>query len=586
MKRVIASAILLLAGLPSLDAQTAVDLPRSYALTNARIVAAPGRVIERGVVVVRDGKITAVAANATIPADAVKIDVAGKTLYPGLIDAASSVGLPANRPPTGFGGPPEGGPNAAPARNAPPPEIQPQRSAIDVFTPTEAELEALRNIGVTTVGLAFQGGIFPGQTAAVSTGTRALNLTGPGTPAIMGRPTGSDIAANDASSLVLRTPVALQVGFNPRRGTYPGTLMGTIAYVRQAFLDANYEIRAQSAFQRSPATAPRPQFDAQSRALGTAVTGSLPVWFVANRERDIKRTIELAGELNVRDYALLGVQEGWLALGDLRAARKPLLVTLDYPRASSITGRAYENHVKPASGEDRMGAQLDSTAARNARANAAALAKAGLTFALTGYGLATPADFRRNLVAAVDAGLSRDDALRALTTTPAQLLGLSGAVGTIEPGKLANLIAVEGDLFATQGKIREVFVEGRRYTVRETPAADSQRGGRNGARAPVVAGDWSGHVEVPNSGTTEFVLTLTVNGNQVRGALKLEGMAEAPLTGEVNGADVVLNGALTPPNGNSITISITARITGDDLKGTLSGQGIASRPFEARRQTQ
>jgi Amidohydrolase family len=439
---------------------------------------------------------------------------------------------------------------------------------------------------VTTVGLAFQGGIFPGQTAAVSTGTRAVNLTGPGTPAIMGRPTGSDIAANDASSLVLRTPVALQVAFNPRRGTYPGTLMGTIAYVRQAFLDADYQIRAQQAFQRSPASAPRPEFDAQSRALAGAVAGNLPVWFVANRERDIKRTIELATELNVKDYALLGLQEGWLSLDDLKATRKPLVVSLDFPRPTTITGRAYENHVKPVSGEDRVAAQLDSTAARNARANAASLAKAGLNFALTGYGISAAADFRRNLIAAVDAGLNKDDALRALTTTPAQLLGLSNVVGTIEPGKLANLVAVEGDLFATQGKIREVFVEGRRYLVREAPADSTRRGGRDSARPATIAGDWNGHVEVPNSGTTEFVLTLTVNGNQVRGALKLEGMAEAPLTGELNGADVVLNGAITPPNGNSMTISITARVTGDDLKGTLSGQGISSRPFEARRQTQ
>jgi hypothetical protein len=72
----------------------------------------------------------------------------------------------------------------------------------------------------------------------------------------------------------------------------------------------------------------------------------------------------------------------------------------------------------------------------------------------------------------------------------------------------------------------------------------------------------------------------------MRGTLKLEGLAEAPMSGELNGADIVLNGAITPPNGTSITISITARISGDDLKGTLSGQGISSRPFEARRQTQ
>ena len=145
-------AIVLLAA-PAV-AQTELTPPRDYALANVRIVIAPGRVVERGTVLVRNGRITAAGATVTVPPGVAVLDLTGLTVYPGLIDAANSVGLPR------VAAEGRGGRGAAPAAAAagpigPPPELNPGRAAADVFAATDGDLDGLRAAGITTVGLAF-----------------------------------------------------------------------------------------------------------------------------------------------------------------------------------------------------------------------------------------------------------------------------------------------------------------------------------------------------------------------------------------------------------------------------------------------
>ena len=243
-----------------------------YALTNVRIVTAPGRIIERGTVVTRDGRIAAVGATVAIPAGVVRLDLAGHTVYPGLIDAATSVGLPSpsralpsasdaavgGRGGAGGGGaPPQAGRGVAlgrPSAPVPPvvlPELDADAEAADMFAPTEDELKAFRAGGVTTVGLVFQGGLFPGRVGAALTGMR------------------------DGSRLALRTGVGQDVAFGTKRGGYPGTGIGSVAFIRQAFLDAQYEARADKAFKAGTPGA-RPSNDPFQRSLMAAATGVIP----------------------------------------------------------------------------------------------------------------------------------------------------------------------------------------------------------------------------------------------------------------------------------------------------------------------
>ena len=391
---VLAAALALGSPLP---AQVGTPPPNSYALTNVRIVAAPGRVIERGTIVVRDGRITAVGAQVTAPGDVQVIDLNGHTVYAGLIDAASQLGLPraqADQGGGGRGGPPAGQPTQmvmgrAAAGRTEIPEIQPTRLAVEVVQLRDADLEALRAQGITVVGLAFDPAIISGQTAVVS------------------------LSGTSIDSTTLRSPAAVQIGLQTRRGGYPTTLMGTLAYLEQAFSDAAYQQRVSEAFDRDPTRGPRPVRDADREALMPAAARKMPVLITASRENDLIRAVALAKRTNL-DYTIVGAQEGYRAAALLAREARPVVLSLEFPRPDAVTGRAFELNVAPLSGRDSAKINTDSAIARTVRGNAAALVRAGVPIALSSFGLQRPADFRDRVRSAIDAGLSADEALRAL----------------------------------------------------------------------------------------------------------------------------------------------------------------------------
>ncbi len=448
-----------LAQAPSPSAAPA-PIKADYALTNVRIVTAPGKVIEKGTVLTRDGRIAAVGATVTIPAGVVRMDLSGHTVYAGLIDAATSIGLPsvsralptaaaAAAAPAGGGrggaGGPGGGRGAGPAarNNAapPPPPIVPEldagAEAADMFAPTDDQLKAFRAGGVTTVGLVFQGGLFPGRIGAALT------------------------SSPEAGRLPLRAAVAQEVAFGTNRnGAYPGTGIGAVAYIRQAYLDAQYEARLEKAFKAGVPGA-RPSNDRFQRALMPAAGNEMPSWFVASKEREMIRVAEIAKEMGVKNPVVVGAQEGWRAIPYLKSTGATAIVSLLWPSADSVTGREF---LAVGSGRSGVAPPADAAATAQVRGNAAALAKAGIPVALASYGGESGVTFRERIRSTIEAGMSPDDALRAATVTPAALLGITSMVGTIEVGKLANFVVVSGnDLFASGSPIKHVFIEGRIY---------------------------------------------------------------------------------------------------------------------------
>ena len=417
-----------------------------YALTNVRIVTQPGRVIERGTIVIRNGRIAAVGPQVTAPAGVVTMDLAGHSVFPGLIDAATNVGLPsAYRPPATTAAAPAGGggrggrgggnpgglvPTAGtPAAMPEPtmPEVDASIEATDLFSPTPDQLKNLRAGGVTTVGLVFDSGLFPGRVGAALTG-------GP-----------------NESHLGIRTSAGQQVAFGTKRGGYPGTGIGSVAFIRQSLLDAQYEARLDKAF-KAGIPGPRPSNDPFTRALVPVVNNTLPAWFVASQERQINRVGEIVKEMSLKSPVIVGSQEGWRVVPSLKAMGATAVVSLNWPNPMSVTGAPFRE-------------TPDATAGMNeVRANAAALVRAGVPVALASFGGESGATFRDRIRATIEAGMSADEALRATTITPAALLGINAAVGTIEVGKLANLVVVTGnDLFASGTPIKHVFVEGRIY---------------------------------------------------------------------------------------------------------------------------
>jgi len=259
--------------------------------------------------------------------------------------------------------------------------------------------------------------------------------------------------------------------------------MGALAYVEQSFEDTRYDMRLRAAFERDPTSAPRPTFDPEHQALEPAANGEMPVWIAASRERDFSRVASLADRIGVRDFVFLGGQEGYRAIDFLTRAARSVIVSMNYPNPNQVTGRALENHIAPVSGDDVVAEEADSSVARILRGNAAALVGAGVSIALSSRG-GDASDFRDMVRGAIEAGLDADEALRATTTTPASLLGIEGAVGTIEEGKLANLVVTDGDLFGEGTNVLQVFVEGARFVYplddSEEDESPSRRRGRRG----------------------------------------------------------------------------------------------------------
>lgn len=431
---------------PSVTGQQAS--PPGYALVNARIVPMAGQVIESGTLVMRDGRIAAVGADVVAPADAIVMDAAGWTLYPGFIDAHSSVGMPA---------PPPGQSASSVSRLAaerrqrdePTPGLDPHVQAVSLYAPDDDALGDARRMGITVAAVAPSVGILEGQSA------------------IMALKDGAPARA------VIRDRWAQHVAFEPfarQRNDYPGTLMGVLATIRQHYSDAVWYDDVWRRFSADPTAMPRPAHDARLEALAASAAGGQPVVFSAWSDNAILRTLGLVDELGI-DGIVSGAIDGWRVADALKASGAAVLVSLDHRPRRDPSGFG----AAPPGGLMSHPGAVDR---EDAEANPARLHEAGVRFAFTSHGLEKAGDFLSGLRAAVDAGLPEDAALEAITRTPAEWLGVDAMLGSLEVGKAAHVVAVEGDLFDVGATVAAVWVDGERYDV-ESSSSD----GNNGQRA-------------------------------------------------------------------------------------------------------
>jgi imidazolonepropionase-like amidohydrolase len=455
MNKTFVAAVTLVLAIATSSAQGPTATP--YAIRGARIVPVSGAVIASGNIVMRNGLIEAMGASAAIPNDAVVIEGAGLTVYPGLIDMgnAAAIDAPAAAAETGGG---RGGPVAAPGQSRESLErakrqtiLRPDYQAAEHVRIEGPELTRLAAAGITSVLATPGGNIFRGQSALVNV------VAPPDDPQI------GSVADIRSTMTVVKAPVALHVNFNPGGGPYPASLLGAISFVRQSFMDATWQRQALKHYEKNPAT-PRPAWDPALNGLLPAIDRQLQVAFDADEAREIARVLRLAKELNIRPI-VAGAREADEMTADLKATNTPVIYTLNYPTRPRAL----------APGADEPIATL------RARANApkvpAALAKAGVSFAFESGGLAQPRDFVRNAARAVREGLSEDAALRALTLDAARIAGAADRVGSLEKGKIANVIVTSGGLFDESTRIRHVFVDGRMVNIDATDAP-AGRGGR------------------------------------------------------------------------------------------------------------
>lgn len=406
--------------------------PPYFAIRGARVVPVSGPPIEGATIVVSRGIITAVAKDAAIPPEAWVIDGKGLTVYPGLVDAFTDVGIPAAPPAGGESGPPRR--PTQPARGPEDrPATSPWRSGADEVSLSDKRIETWRDGGFTTVICAPKGGFFPGQAAVL------------------------DLAGERAGELVVKSPVAIPLSFQGTGGFgagFPDSLLGVLAYIHQVWLDTDWSVKAQALYERNPRGVARPRYDRTEASLAEALEDHALVLVPANNTVQIRRAFELIDRWQVK-AGIYGGQMGYEVAPEIAAKKLPVLVDLKWPEAEKDA----DPEAKPSLRTLRFRDRAPSTPA--------ALAKAGVKFAFYSGGLAAPKDILKAAKKSIDAGLAPDAALRAFTLSPAEIFGVADRLGSIENGKIANLVVTDGDLFEEKTKIKMVFVDGQRFEVHE-----------------------------------------------------------------------------------------------------------------------
>jgi imidazolonepropionase-like amidohydrolase len=290
----------------------------------------------------------------------------------------------------------------------------------------------------------------------------------------------SALATYRRGGVVVRSGVAQHVAFTAGRGggAFPGALLGVIAFIRQAFLDAQWQKDARAFVDRHK-DATVGGFEPVLDALAPALDRKMPVAFEASEEREILRALGLAKEFNL-DPIIVGGFEASSVIDDLKAAKARVIVSVNFQSAGGEGGRR-------GGGGGAGGASAGADTAirivrmrQNAPKVPAALDKAGIPFGFTLGGLQNPSDLARGVGRAVrEGGLSEDAALKGLTLNAARLAGAGERLGTIEKGRMANLIVADGNLFDGP-RIRYVFVAGWPVDLDFAAPAPAGRGGRGG----------------------------------------------------------------------------------------------------------
>ena len=499
-----------------------------HALVGARVVTAPGQVLDGATIVIRNGLIQRVGRNMQPPAGARVWDLDGLTIYPGFIDAHADLGMDAV---------PEGGDVGPTHWN---PQVRAWFSTTMNLQDDADRRAALRSQGFGTALVVPKQGIFRGTASVVNLG---------------------DTGVRDR---VLRPDLAQAMGFQRSfqlGGAYPNSPMGTIALMKQTFMDADWYVRAWGAYEASGRAFLPPETSAALAALEDAVRGDQPIVFETGSEEEYLRAHKLAAEYGV-DAWYRGSGQEYRILDVLRGRTDPLIIPLSFPDAPNVNDP-----------ESALNASLaDLRDWYLAPTSPAQLAGAGVRFAITSDGLSSLNEFLPNLRIAVARGLSTVDALAALTTTPAEWLGLENTHGTIQEGKVANLVVSEGDLFTEEATVRDVWVHGQVYGVTRSPQIDPR-------------GTW----RIASDDEWGFEAALRLEGplNRLRGSIDITGpdgasinLASAEVVAETGRVEVRFDGEDLGYEGVAL---LAGSVRGEEFYGWTSLPNGANPSFRGSR---
>jgi len=496
--------------------------PKVWTLTNAMIHTSPGDFIKDGSIVIRNGKIEAVGRYIKSPKDAYEINLQGAHVYAGFIETWLETESYNSK--------------SKNERRHWDSKVRPEYRSVDNFDIKEKHIKELRSLGFTTAHLAPKQGIFRGQTGIV-------NLS--------------------KSPKTINSSVAQVIDFKyqPKgKRTYPRSLLGVIAHIRQTFYDSEWYLKSQEIVQSYPAENRPLASNFSLESLGLTRALEKPFAFISSDDNSASRLMNISKEFKLNPW-ILGSGYEYRELDQFNQLKPFFIMPIDFPSKPSVT--KYMSDLQYSTAELKHWDVAPD--------NLSYLNRAGHDFSITSHRLSKRSEFRKNLEKIIARGLSKDIVLAALTTQPAEALGLEKSMGRVAKGYDANLVIVDGDYFKPTSKVVSLWIEGEEIYIASK-------------KTPSFLGDWS----LKYNGSAyelkiEDILKNRTNDPRnivYKGSILFQGK-----TVELYNIDIFESSISFTIDGQNIgqkgSITFNGELTKSQIIGTTKNLGNESLPFQA-----
>jgi hypothetical protein len=527
----------------------------TYALKNVTIIQAPGRTINNGMVVVENGLIKAVGTNVSIPVGAWIIPADSMYVYAGFISGLSNIGVPKpktkdikdDRKMTGTPSYERAG-------------ITPNISVRSMLDPKEKSISEYRKLGFTATQTVPHNGMI--------SGTGALVLLG----------------GTTNESMLLKENTTMFCQWQGADGVYPDTILGIMAKFRDMYRKAS-QARAYSAKYNSSSNGMgRPNSDLMLEALYPIVSKQMNVSFRTEDLLDITRALTLKEELGFN--LMLGeLKQGWDIIPQIKASAVPVFLSLELPEIQKKKEEKKEEELDDDEVSEPTPEEIEKEALekrknemiKNYYTQPSKLSSQGIKFGFSTLGVKSK-DFKSNIRNIIANGLSEEKALAALTTTPAAILGVSAIMGTVENGKMANLIVTDKPYFDEKSNVRYVFIDGIKY---DFEVKKNKKKKSSGEDAIDAAGIWSYTTESPR-GSSSGIINIEGSINNYNGTITTRGNTRDLSDIVVDGNNISFN--YTVNFGQDVLVEVSIDVDGDTFEGTVSVGTFGSFPMEGSKE--
>ncbi|MCF7561420.1 amidohydrolase family protein [Sabulilitoribacter multivorans] len=509
------------------------------AITNAKIYVTPTQIIEKGTLLIKDGKVVSSGTSVEIPKNSVIVDVDGKSVYPSFIDLYSSFGVEQPKRSTTRGRSAQY--DATRTGYYWNDHVMPENKAIEKFNYDSKAANELLKAGFGVVNTHIQDGIVRGSGSLV-----ALNNEGGNEHRILDQNSGQYLSFSKSVT---------------SSQSYPASIMGSMALLRQMYIDADWYAKGHVKTK-----------DLSLEALNS--NKSLVQIFDAGSRANIMRADKVGDVYNIQ-YVMLGGGNEYERISDIKNTNAKLILPINFPDAYDVENAYLASELSLS----------DMRAWNQKPSNPKILAENNIAFALTTHDLKSPKEFKSNLLKAIDAGLSKQKALEALTTIPAQIIGKSDIIGSLKNGSLANFLITSGDIFDEKTTLYENWVQGTKTVIEDMTKKDIRGNYEFALLGDTYKMSISGELSKLKSEITtqekKLGSKITYSDDWVNISMTTVDSTKQEFIRIVANVDknMVLNGKTILPNGNEVSFSAIPSILKNKTESDKKEDDKASHTF-------